>query len=330
MSASPIASIVVPAYNSEKTLAETLNSLLRQTFRDFEIVVVDDGSTDRTAAVARSFDDPRVRLVQQRNRGLAGAHNTGIHESRGQYIGFCDADDLWLPEKLELHIHHLEANPSVGISFSGSRMIDGAGRPIGVNMTPRLRDITAAYVFKRNPIGNGSTPVIRREALDALAYRPLGEQDRDWWFDENFRQSDDIEAWTRFALTVDYRIEGIPGLLTLYRVHQGALSANIERQYETWVRMADKMKSIAPDFIRRHGDAAGAYQLRYLARRAVSMRDGAAAAKLSRRAMVKSLRPLREEPVKTIVTFLASEVLNIMGAGAYAWAERRALRPKVA
>ena len=330
MSASPVASIVVPAYNSERTIAETIASLLRQTFVDFELIVVDDGSTDRTAQIVRSFEDSRLRLVQQRNRGLAGAHNTGIHESRGRYIGFCDADDLWLPEKLELHIQHLEANPDVGISYSGSRMIDGAGRPIGVDMKPRLRDITAAHVFKRNPIGNGSTPVMRRAALDALAYRPMGEQDRDWWFDETFRQSDDIEGWTRFALTVDYRIEGIPGLLTLYRVHQGALSANIERQFETWLRMREKMASISPDFVRRHGGAAASYQYRYLARRAVSMRDGKAAARLSRRGLAASLRPLREEPVKTIVTFLAAEALNVLGGTVYAWAERRALRPNAA
>ena len=113
----PTASIVVPAYNVEATIAETLNSLLAQTYTDMEIIVVDDGSSDRTTEIVAEFDDPRIRLVSQRNRGLAGAHNTGIFEAAGDFIGFCDADDLWLPEKLERHIDHLRANPDVGISF---------------------------------------------------------------------------------------------------------------------------------------------------------------------------------------------------------------------
>jgi len=322
----PTASVIVPAYNCASTIAETIRSILYQTFSDLELIVVDDGSTDDTVEVVQGFRDSRIQLVRQRNRGLAGAHNSGVARARGRYIGFCDADDLWLPEKLELHVGHLEANPDVGISFSGSQMIDEAARPIGVNQRPRLRNITAAHVFKRNPIGNGSSAVIRREALDDLAYRPVGEQERDWWFDETFRQSDDIEAWTRFALTLDWRIEGIPGLLTLYRVHSGGLSANMDLQYQTWERMKNKMAAISPDFVRRHGAAAAAYQTRYLARRAVSLRNGKIAKNFSRRSLRISLRPLFEEPGKTLITFCAAEALNILGAVGYGRAERFALR----
>ena len=325
MTKAPLATIVVPAYNSEATISETLRSLLKQTYTNFELIVVDDGSTDDTALVVAGFRDARIRLLQQNNRGLAGAHNTGIANARGRFIGFCDADDLWLPEKLELHIAHLEARPEVGISFAGSQLIDAVGRPIGVNQKPRLRGLTAAYIFKRNPIGNGSSAVIRREALDDLAYRPLNEEDRDWWFDETFRQSDDIEAWTRFALTLDWRIEGIPGLLTLYRVHDGALSANVLRQYETWRRMLSKLSTISPEFVRRHGDAGAAYQLRYLARRAVSMRAGAQASRFARLSAGTSLRPLFEEPVKTLLTAAASEFLKTFGVGPYRWIEKFAL-----
>ena len=109
----------MPAYNVESTIYATLRSLLAQTFSDFELIIVDDGSTDHTLNVVAGFDDPRLRVVRQANRGLAGAHNTGIFESRGRYIGFCDADDLWAPEKLARHVAHLEAEPEVGISFSG-------------------------------------------------------------------------------------------------------------------------------------------------------------------------------------------------------------------
>ncbi len=328
MTDTPIATIIVPAFNVAATLDETLRSLLLQTFGDFELIVVDDGSSDDTAEIVRAHTDPRVRMIQQANRGLAGARNTGIAQARGKYIAFCDADDLWAPEKLERHIAHLEARPDVGISFSGSQMIDERGAPLGINQSPRLKNITAAHVYKRNPIGNGSAAVIRREALDAIAYRPISEIRREWWFDETFRQSDDIEAWLRFALTVDWRIEGIPGHLTLYRIHSGALSANVHKQYDTWKRMSERMAAIAPSFVARHGAAAEAYQLRYLARRAVTMGDGDLAGRLAWRALFLSPEPLLEEPLKTCTTLAAASLLRLFGRKTYRWVQAGVLRQK--
>jgi glycosyltransferase involved in cell wall biosynthesis len=317
----PLATLIVPAFNVAATIEETLQSLLGQTYQNLELIIVDDGSTDDTAAVVSRFSDPRIQMIHQANRGLAGARNTGIALARGTYIAFCDADDLWLPEKLERHISHLESRPDVGISFSGSRMIDEHGAPLGISQAPRLRHITAEHVLKRNPIGNGSAAVIRREALDGLAYRPVGETERTWWFDETFRQSDDIEFWTRFALTLDWRIEGIDGTLTLYRIHRGALSANVARQYETWLRMRDRMQAISPEFVRKHGKSAEAYQLRYLARRAVSMGDADLAFRLAWRSLGLSLAPLIEEPAKSITTLAAATLLRVFGASIYGRAQ---------
>ena len=312
----PKATIVVPAYNVADTIAATLSSLLAQTYQDFEIVVVDDGGTDRSVAIARSFGDPRIRVVQQPNRGLAGARNTGIANARGVYIGFCDADDLWRPGKLAAHVEHLDADPTVGLSFSGSQLIDADGTELGVSQSPRLTGITAAHVFRRNPVGNGSAAVLRRAALDDIAWRPATETHRDWWFDETFRQSEDIECWLRLALTTDWQIAGVPGLLTQYRIVAGGLSAAIDRQLASWERVVTKLGAIAPDFVARHAPAARAYQLRYLARRAVASGDGAAAWSHSRRAMRQSLRPLWEEPAKTLTTLGAAAALSAFGPAA--------------
>ncbi|MBB4120634.1 glycosyltransferase family 2 protein [Martelella radicis] len=322
---SPAASIVVPAYNAATTIRETLNALVDQTFADFEIIVVDDGSSDSTVAIVESYSDPRIRLISQANRGLAGAHNTGIAAAKGAYIGFCDADDLWLPEKLELHIRHLRENPDVGISFAGSSLIDRDGKSVGINQSPKLTNITAADVLCRNPIGNGSAAVVRAEALANFGYRPAGETERDWWFDENFRQSDDIEGWLRFIVTQDWKIEGIPGHLTLYRIHIGGLSANVEKQFSTWLAMRDKIARIAPDLIERHGDRAAAYQLRYLARRCVSMRQGRAALGYALRSLKASRRPFIEEPVKSVVTLAAAVFIALAGDGIYGQIENRLL-----
>ena len=206
-------------------------------------------SFDLTPHIARSFADPRLRLIRQENRGLAGARNTGIAHARGLYVGFCDADDLWRPGKLAAHVAHLEARPEVGLSYSGSLLMDEAGRPTGLAQRPRLRGVTAAHVFRRNPVGNGSAAVMRRAALDAIAFRPPGEEARDWWFDETFRQSEDIECWLRLLLTTDWDIEGIRGLLTWYRIAPGGLSSALDGQYASWERMVGKLSAVAPAFV---------------------------------------------------------------------------------
>jgi glycosyltransferase involved in cell wall biosynthesis len=310
---SALISVVVPAYNSASTIQETLTSISRQTFADIEIIVVDDGATDNTSAVVAAHQDPRMRVVHQANRGLAGARNTGIHHSTGKYIAFCDADDVWEPEKLECHFQHLEGDENVGISFAGSSMIDSAGRPLRVSQKPKLRNISAADVFKRNPIGNGSAAVVRRAAFDCIAYRPAGEVERDWWFDETMRQSEDIDAWMRFALASDWKIEGIEGLLTRYRIQSGGLSANLSKQYQTWKKMCGKVVDTAPQFAKIHAPVAEAYQLRFLSRRAFMMGDGSTAWRLALASIKTSRVPLYEEPRKTLVTVCAACALLVFG-----------------
>ncbi len=310
----PIVSIIVPAFNVAKTLPQTMDALLRQTFPDFEVIIVNDGSSDATPALAESYTgDPRVRVIHQRNRGLAGARNTGIAAADGAFIGFCDADDIWVPEKLTTHVSHLLASPTVGVSYSGSALIDDCGNLMETAQTPRLTGVTAAHILKRNPVGNGSAPVIRREVFEAIAHRPQHESERDWYFDETLRQSEDIECWLRIAITTSWTFEGVPGLLTQYRIARGALSANTDRQFATWQQMIDKLEPLAPDLFKANVAAARAYQLRYLARRAICDRDAARAVSLVKSSFRQSLRPMMEEPKKTLVTVLAAIFLYLGG-----------------
>ncbi|MGH1444725.1 MAG: glycosyltransferase family 2 protein [Cognatishimia sp.] len=311
----PLASLVVPAFNVETTVAETLRSLLAQSFRDFEVLVIDDGSTDRTQAVVAPFlEDCRVRYVKQANRGLAGARNRGIEEARAPYVGFCDADDLWAPDKLSRHIAHLESNPRLGLSYSGSAMIDENSRPIGINQSPALKRIDSAHILKRNPVGNGSAAVLRRAALQEIAFYPLGADRRASYFDETFRQSEDIECWLRLSLTTDWDIEGIPGHLTLYRVVGDGLSAQTERQLASWENVINKLRPLHPRFFAQHEGAARAYQYRYLARRAVSSGRGIDAMRYLRLSWAQSAEPLWAEPRKTLITWAAAGVLGIFKA----------------
>ncbi|MBU7583569.1 MAG: glycosyltransferase [Nostoc sp. TH1S01] len=311
-------SVIIPVYNSESSVAETLHSVLAQTYRDFEIIIVDDGCTDKSIDICKSFDDPRIKIIQQQNRGLAGARNTGIRHAQGEYLAFIDSDDLWLPQKLEKHIQHFARSPNVGVSFSRSSLIDDQGKPLGIYQMPKLTDITPEYLFCRNPISNGSAVVIRRAVLDEIKFpENLYGEVEDFYFDDRFRQSEDIECWLRIALQTNWQIEGIPEALTLYRVNMGGLSANILKQYESWEKIIVKTQVYHPDFVEKCGNKARAYQLRYLARRAVRQRSPEIAVSLLHQAVKTYWRILLEEPRRTFISLSAAYLLWMLPKNIY-------------
>lgn len=120
MNATPPITVLMPAYNAGKYIREAIESVLQQTFADFELVIVNDGSTDNTLQVINAFDDERIRVVSQANRGVAQALNTGLKHSRGQYIARFDADDICYPHRLEKQLHFLNANPDYIMVGSGA------------------------------------------------------------------------------------------------------------------------------------------------------------------------------------------------------------------
>ncbi|MCJ8280869.1 MAG: glycosyltransferase family 2 protein, partial [Rivularia sp. ALOHA_DT_140] len=128
----PKVSVIIPAYNAMGFLPETLESVLQQTFTDFEILIINDGSSDDIVEWASKISDSRVRLITQINQGVSAARNTGIRNSQGEYIAFLDADDLWEPTKLEKQVNCLKANPGVGLVYTWTTFIDQFSQPIGV------------------------------------------------------------------------------------------------------------------------------------------------------------------------------------------------------
>lgn len=307
------ASVIMPVYNVENYLGAAIGSVLAQTFKDFELIIVDDGSTDDSAAIYGAYNDPRIRVIKQQNRGLAGARNTGIREARGAFIGLLDSDDLWRPEKLAAHITHLKENPAIGVSYSASEFIDQQGNSLNLFMTPKLDGIDAAHVLCRNPVGNGSAPVFRAQVFDDIAFikeTPTGPEK--WFFDETFRYAEDIECWMRIAALTKWGFAGIAEPLTLYRVVPGTLSANTDKMYEHWSRMLARVQDYAPDLAHTYGDKARAYQIRYYARRAVQ--EGQKLQALKHLYHALSLYPgmIIDEPRRTIITIGAVLLSAIM------------------
>lgn len=312
----PTVSVIMPVYNTEKYVRQAIQSVLNQSFEDFELLIIDDQGTDQSINICKRFVDARIRIISQKNRGLAGARNTGIRNARGRYIAFLDSDDFWHPQKLARHTAHLEVNPHIGVSYAASRMIAENGAQLKIAQTPKLKNISSSTVFLRNPVGNGSAPVIRKETLDEIAHAStrIGEIN---YFDETFRQSEDIECWMRIALCTDWRFEGIAGELTYYRVNENGLSANVIRQYESWLRVRKSVRFHARTFAKKWETAAEAYQLRYLARRSICMRERGLSLKLILRAL--KLRPhiLLAEPHKTITTLAAAICLRCLPTKAF-------------
>jgi glycosyltransferase involved in cell wall biosynthesis len=312
MHATPLISVIMPVYNVEAFVGEAIESVIAQRFANWELLIIDDGGSDASMVICRMFADKRIRIITQANRGLAGARNTGIAAARGRYIALLDSDDRWHPDKLLMHMIHLEADATVDVSYAGSRMIDAAGQPLKAAMRPQLTGITPAHILKRNPVGNGSAAVMRRSSLNRAAFAHPDVPGRTCWFDESFRQSEDIELWLRLSAGHGCRFVGIDGLLTDYRIIAGGLSANIARQYESWERAIVKAARTSPKLIARHGRQAMAYQLRYLARRAIQLGDGSFAWSLARQAVRAGPAMVIAEPRKTLTTLAAALAARLL------------------
>lgn len=306
-------SVIIPVYNVENYIAATVRSVLDQTYTNWELLIIDDGSPDRSVEICQQITDPRIKIIRQQNRGLAGARNTGIRHACGDYLAFLDGDDLWLPEKLAKHVKHLENSPDVGVSFSPSALIDVDGNSLHTYLMPKLEDITPLDLLRSNLVGNGSAAVMRREVADAVKYQDsFDDKQTDFYFDERLRRSEDIELWLRIRIQTAWKLEGLPEALTLYRVNSGGLSANLLQQLESWEQVLAKIRTYSPELMEQLENQSRAYQLRYLARNALRFQAGSMAVKLIHQALKNHWKILLEEPRRTLLTWGGAYLLWLL------------------
>jgi glycosyltransferase involved in cell wall biosynthesis len=321
----PVVSVIIPMFNVEKYIEQSINSVLEQSYHHFELILVDDGCSDKTIDIINRFSDPRIRIIRQANRGLAGARNTGIDVARGIYIALLDADDYWAKDKLTKHIRHLNANPQVGVSYCPSLFIDEEGVLLGIGQFPKLNNITKQHIFCRNPVGNGSSPVIRRSLLSEISYFGVKrDKYRKMYFNETLRQSEDIELWTRIALNTKWQFEGVDTPLTYYRVNDSGLSADVDKQFASWQHAVMLNRASDPKFFKQFYSLAKAYQLRYLARRAVQSKNKVTAFKLIHQAIYCDYRIIFHEPSRTLMT-LCCAWLKLLPSKLYSSIEKFAM-----
>jgi glycosyltransferase involved in cell wall biosynthesis len=323
-------SVIIPVYKVEKYVAATVESVLAQTYKNFELLIIDDGSPDKSIEICQQFTDNRIKIIRQENRGVAAARNTGIRHAQGEYLAFLDADDLWTPEKLAKHIEHLDNSPTVGVSFCRSAFIDELGEPLGIYQITKLKQITPLDLLCRTPIGNGSVPVIRRETLGDIAFQDnLYGSVENFYFDDDrqLHPSEDVECWLRIAIKTKWLIEGIPEALTLYRVNSQGFSAQLLKKLNSWERMLEKAHAyVHPKSMAEWENIAMAYQLRHLARRAVTLEAGSTAVQFAHRALSIYWGILLEEPRRTLITLAAAYFLWLMPKPLYRQIQSLALK----
>ena len=240
---SPLVSVVIPAYNAERTIAATLATVLGQTVADIEVVVVDDGSTDGTAQLATSLGDPRLRVVHQANAGHAAARNTGIAQARGTYVSMIDADDLWLTNKLERQLAVLRRHPGVRAVQCASVRVDDSLAPLFIGRCPDGRNELLDVLCLRGLPGLMSTLIADRALLEEVG-----------GFDPSLVILQDWDLAIRLALRG--ALYSIPEPLVLYRFHAGNQSNQVDLHIEPGERILTAFfadPSVPPEIRARRG-----------------------------------------------------------------------------
>lgn len=186
----PLVSVIMAVYNGERYLREAIDSLLAQTFDDFELIVIDDGSTDGTSALLAAYADPRLKvLTNGTNLGLTRSLNRGLAEASGCYVARQDADDVSMPERLERQVAFMENHSEVVVSGSAVVWMNEAGQLVGIEDEPPQSDAAIHWTLLLHNAFRHSTVIVRREVLVKHALR----------YDETARYAQDYDLWSRVA-----------------------------------------------------------------------------------------------------------------------------------
>lgn len=227
-------SVVIPAYNAAWCIARAVESVFAQRFRDFELIVVDDGSTDGTGAVLSRYGDA-LHVLSKSNGGLSSARNAGIRAARGRYVAFLDADDWWLADKLERQVALMRSRPELAFCSTAARIEGPDGEALGEWRCRGDTDAALEAIFAVNAFvaGSGSAVLARRDALD-----------RTGGFDESLRSLEDIDMWMRLAAVGGYACIAAPLAVILKR--PDSMSSNLDVMRNAAITVMRKNRHLLP------------------------------------------------------------------------------------
>jgi glycosyltransferase involved in cell wall biosynthesis len=230
----PSVSVVIPAYNAAWCVGKAIDSVLAQDYGDREVIVVNDGSADDTAAVLASYGSA-IRVIDQPNGGMSNARNAGIRAARGEFLAFLDADDWWLPGKLTHQVELLRRRRELGFCSCAARVEDMEGRLLNVWSCPTWQEPFVAHLFGSGADVPGScSAVLARRAL----VLQVGA------FDETLRGAEDPDLWIRLASVSAY--DCLPEPMAVILRRPGSVSRNLEAMRESTLRMMRKNRDLLP------------------------------------------------------------------------------------
>jgi glycosyltransferase involved in cell wall biosynthesis len=250
----PRVTVILTAYNVRPYVAQAIESVLQQTDQDYELIVVDDGSTDGSAEEIETFRTPRLRVVHQAHTGSSGAKNTGIALARGEYLAFLDGDDYWDPAKLARHVVFHDSHPAVDLTFSLSVSVDSSGTVLGLMNARRSGYVSFTELLLDNHIRCGSSVMVRAEALCKVGC-----------FDGNLQACIDYDAWLRVAQLRAANTYCIAEPFTFYRRREGQISSNWRRMQQGHTEMMRKLQSLSSDWRPSHARISQSNMHRYYA-----------------------------------------------------------------
>ncbi|MDY6782131.1 MAG: glycosyltransferase [Cyanobacteriota bacterium] len=227
-------SIIIPVYNGEKTIEKTLNSVFQQTFQDIEILIIDDGSQDKTLEIVNKTGESKLKIHSQKNSGQAAARNKGIELAKGEYIAFLDADDLWTPDKLERQLNSLQTHPEAAVAYSWTDYIDESGSFVQHGRKISAEGDVYSELLTNNFIENGSNVLVRKSALDEVGN-----------FETSLPPAADWDMWLRLAKCYPFVVVRAPQVL--YRVSSSSSSSNLVKQETQCLRVIDRAFEASPN-----------------------------------------------------------------------------------
>ncbi|MGC9526205.1 MAG: glycosyltransferase family 2 protein [Limnospira sp.] len=244
-------SVVIPTYNSEKSIQLTIQSILNQTHTDWELIVIDDGSQDKTVEIISQINDPRIQILPYPNAGVSTSRNRGLEQARGEFIAFLDHDDLWSPEKLESQLRALQEHPDAALAYSWTDHCDDSGNVIAMGRHLSWTGNVYPKLLVDNFLDTASNPLIRKVALDEVG-----------GFDPSIDSSGEWDLWLRLA--VRYPFVAVPESQVFHRISSTAMSAQIELHKRECLEVTERAFARSPASLQHLKKASQANIYKYL------------------------------------------------------------------
>jgi glycosyltransferase involved in cell wall biosynthesis len=268
----PKVSVIIPSYNSMTYLPATVDSVLKQTFTDFEVLIINDGSTDNILEWASKIEDTRVKVITKTNQGLAEARNTGIALAKGEYLAFLDADDLWHKTKLEKQVNYLNNHPDVGLVDTWVALTDENAKPTGTLIKTNAEGKVIKKILESPTIVCGSSPLVRNICFEKAGL-----------FNKQLSGSADWDMWIRIANHFMFGLIKEP--LTYYRQHYNSMSQNRQKMLDDNLAVIERaFANVSPELNYIKNRSYGRVNL-YLAWRAIDQKNYGEAITFRRKAL---------------------------------------------